>query len=81
MITTEPTKIRHRVGECPACHCDLWAEVEIVTEVHAPTLDRDGKAHAYVNPRFTGMSITHHCERDDDGNWARTETTEENPDA
>jgi hypothetical protein len=69
-ITTEPTSIRHRIGDCPACRCGLYALVDVATIVYPPTIDKDGRTtRANAMPRVLGMTMSHACHRDDEGDW------------
>lgn len=66
---TQPTTVRHRVGTCPGCQCGLYAEVQIVTQVHSPRLDQDGKPLDCAHALVTGSTVEHSCSRRVDGPW------------
>ncbi len=68
-VVTEPTTVRHQVGTCPGCRSGLYAEVQIVTEVHSPRLGRDGKPEDCAHATVVGSRIEHFCQRHIDGEW------------
>jgi hypothetical protein len=68
-LVTEPTTVRHHIGTCPACKSGLYAEVELVTEVHPPRLERDGKPVDCAHAVIVGCEVEHVCGREFDGEW------------
>ena len=70
---TDPTTVRHRVGECPGCHFSVYAEVQLVTVVHPPRLNREGRPDDCAHAVVVGSRVEHNCAREVDGEWATEE--------
>jgi hypothetical protein len=58
---TRTDVVRHKVGVCPACRDYLWADVEVLSKVSAPSLSTEGQALVYASAKPVSMVVSHSC--------------------